>query len=241
METADLKMEDARIRFSDLFTLDDVTAIIYGCGSIGSYTAASLVRSGVKSICLIDHDTVAIENIGVQHYSISDIGKPKVKALKEQLKNIDPFVEIADLNRKVDGSYVDTRNPGGRHVHILAFDNMKSRRRVAGSLWNENGKYAKERYLIDARMGSQTAQVYPFDLSIDSLEHYFNRWYSDEDGSNEPCNARSTSYSVMMIAALICAQMIKMLNKSVISDETVFDFPSMTIEVQPNLRYLTSK
>ena len=58
-----------------------------------------------------------------------------------------------------------------------------------------------------------------------------DNWYSDEDGSSEPCNARSTNYCASMAAAFICNQIRKIIDKrSMTDDNIVFNFPSMILE-----------
>lgn len=58
----------------------------------------SLVRSGLGNITLIDFDVVDENNLVTQGYYISDIGKPKVEALKERLLNINPKLKVLAIN-----------------------------------------------------------------------------------------------------------------------------------------------
>lgn len=63
---------------------------IIGCGSIGSTLAENLVRFGITNIALFDFDVVEPHNIANQMFQYSDIGKPKVRAVAENLMNINP-------------------------------------------------------------------------------------------------------------------------------------------------------
>lgn len=69
---------------------------LVGLGAIGSPLAESLVRGGLKNVSLWDGDIVEAGNICRSVYDQSNIGNPKVLALKEYLKNISPFVTIKD-------------------------------------------------------------------------------------------------------------------------------------------------
>ena len=50
---------------------------ILGCGAIGSSAATQLCRMGGETFVLYDLDSVEIQNIGVSHYTLNDIGKRK--------------------------------------------------------------------------------------------------------------------------------------------------------------------
>lgn len=66
------------------------TAIILGCGSVGSLIALELCRSGVGRFVLIDNDIVEYHNLCRHQCNIYDVGKYKVLALKERLLAINP-------------------------------------------------------------------------------------------------------------------------------------------------------
>ena len=68
---------------------------VIGLGGVGSWSASALVRSGVKKITLIDPDIVVESNINRQcHANFSNLGKPKVVAMEEMLRQINPSVEV---------------------------------------------------------------------------------------------------------------------------------------------------
>lgn len=73
---------------------DDATVAICGLGGLGSNIAISLARVGVGRLILIDFDTVDVTNLHRQQYKISQVGKPKTDALKENLLEINPFIKI---------------------------------------------------------------------------------------------------------------------------------------------------
>ncbi len=67
---------------------------IAGCGGLGSNCAAALVRCGVGKLILIDFDSVSEGNLNRQFYFRDQIGRPKVEALAENLRRIDPGVTL---------------------------------------------------------------------------------------------------------------------------------------------------
>lgn len=75
----------ARIRTS--------TLLIAGCG-IGSSPAVCATRLGFENFILVDGDTVDAHNLNRQFYDFSDIGRPKVDALKEKILRINPAAKV---------------------------------------------------------------------------------------------------------------------------------------------------
>ena len=67
---------------------------IAGAGGMGSHVAAALVRSGVGSVVVADFDRVDESNLFRQCYLPSDVGRPKVEALRDHLLAIEPDLDI---------------------------------------------------------------------------------------------------------------------------------------------------
>jgi len=71
-------------------TLRNRHVLINGAGSVGSYIAEQLVRSGVGSVTLLDPDTVEYSNLSRTNYVSSDVGSLKIDALSRRLLSISP-------------------------------------------------------------------------------------------------------------------------------------------------------
>ena len=71
--------------------------LVAGCG-IGSTIAEALIRIGFERLTLIDGDTVSLHNLNRQNFTVADIGRPKVDALKSRLLAINPMARIMALN-----------------------------------------------------------------------------------------------------------------------------------------------
>ena len=74
--------------------LDGARVAVAGLGGLGSNIAVSLAHIGVGHLHLIDFDRVDITNLNRQHYFISHLGRYKTEALKEQLLQINPWLDI---------------------------------------------------------------------------------------------------------------------------------------------------
>ncbi len=69
------------------------TVGIAGAGGLGSNIAVSLARAGVGRLIVADRDAIEPSNLNRQQYFVSQIGRRKVDALKENLEAINPFSE----------------------------------------------------------------------------------------------------------------------------------------------------
>lgn len=80
---------------------------IAGLGGLGSNIAVSLARIGVGKLLLVDFDIVEPSNLNRQSYFIEDLGKAKTKALKQQIKKINPFIKIKTKTIKVSEKNIE--------------------------------------------------------------------------------------------------------------------------------------
>ncbi|TYO96378.1 sulfur carrier protein ThiS adenylyltransferase [Geothermobacter ehrlichii] len=67
---------------------------IAGVGGLGSAVAVALARLGVGRLILADFDIVEPSNLNRQQYFIDQLGLPKVQAMEQNLRRINPYVAI---------------------------------------------------------------------------------------------------------------------------------------------------
>ena len=208
--------------------LSDFTYHILGCGAIGSSAALQLCRTGATNFALYDMDKVGIENIGVSQYELSDIGTSKTTALKDKLLALNNDCQIMELDQKFTRimRYNDVND-----IAILGFDNMEVRMEAVQSMY----KYGSgPKILIDGRMGAEHYQQYSIVNTANNGDvvksEYQNVWYSDADGSTEPCNMKATSYCSNMAGSFIVNTLRKILTNQPYEKELSFNFPTMSIE-----------
>lgn len=73
--------------------------IIFGVGGVGSWTAETLVRSGISRLTIVDADSVAASNINRQlPATASTVGRVKVDVMKERLLDINPEAQIEAIH-----------------------------------------------------------------------------------------------------------------------------------------------
>jgi sulfur carrier protein ThiS adenylyltransferase len=78
------------------------TVGIAGCGGLGSAVAVALARVGVGRLVLADFDLVEPSNLNRQQFFVDQLGLPKVDALRENLRRINPYVQVATFCGRLD-------------------------------------------------------------------------------------------------------------------------------------------
>ena len=87
--------------------LEAAHVLVVGVGGVGSWCAEALVRTGVGKITLVDDDVVAESNVNRQcPATAKTIGRAKVEAMAERLKEINPDCEVEAVNVRYSSSCV---------------------------------------------------------------------------------------------------------------------------------------
>lgn len=118
---------------------------IAGLGGLGSNVAVSLARLGIGKLILVDFDRVEPSNLNRQQYFTRHIGIKKTKALKELIKEINPFVEIETRDIFLDK---DNVLDCFKDVEIIveAFDNPESKATLVNTVLTKD----KEKIIVAA-------------------------------------------------------------------------------------------
>ena len=118
---------------------------VAGLGGLGSNVAVSLARIGVGHLHLIDFDCVDITNLNRQQYFIHQIGMKKTEALKENLLQINPYLEIRTDCVKVEESNVRELLAEDRYI-CEAFDKAENKAMLVNAVL----EHFPEKYLVAA-------------------------------------------------------------------------------------------
>lgn len=99
---------------------------IAGLGGLGSNIAISLARTGVGNLHLIDFDIVEPSNLNRQQYRIKDLGKFKTEALRNEIEDINPYINVTYDTVKISHDNIEELFKEDEIV-CEAFDNPKAK------------------------------------------------------------------------------------------------------------------
>lgn len=97
------------------------TVGIAGVGGLGSAIAVALARLGVGALVVADFDLVEPSNLNRQQYFVDQLGLPKVTALEENLRRINPYVRVEALHLRLTRDNIPELF-AGVDVMVEAFD-----------------------------------------------------------------------------------------------------------------------
>jgi len=85
----------------------DAMVLLLGAGGLGSPTALYLAAAGVGTLGLVDDDVVDVSNLQRQVIHTTDrVGVPKVDSAEEQIKALNPDVEVVKYQTRLDASNI---------------------------------------------------------------------------------------------------------------------------------------
>ena len=88
--------------------LRNARVLVVGVGGVGAYAAEMIVRAGVGHMTIADADKVSESNINRQLVALhSTIGREKCDVLAERLRDINPKLDLAIVNRFIKDSETD--------------------------------------------------------------------------------------------------------------------------------------
>ena len=99
---------------------------ICGLGGLGSNIAVSLARAGVGKLILIDFDKVDVTNLHRQQYKASQVGMSKSDALKENLREIAPYIATEVHCQRITEDNMETL-VGEADIICEAFDKAEQK------------------------------------------------------------------------------------------------------------------
>lgn len=192
---------DRNIRQRDLVppaTLQRYHVIVIGVGAIGRQVALQLAAMGTPVLTLIDDDVVAPENLAVQGYRESDLGRTKVAATAEACHALNGEIAVDLLpDRFTRSTVLPTQRD--RLAIFACVDSMLGRRNI----WQAT--HAKAAFVADGRMAGETLRVVAScDPPLDT--DYPTTLFDDTRAHPAPCTGRSTLYAASIAAGLMLAR-----------------------------------
>ena len=109
--------------------LAESTAVVLGCGALGTVAADMLARAGVGRLIVIDRDYVELTNLQRQVlFDEADAAEalPKAEAARRKLARINSAVEVTAVVDDINAGNIE-RYAGGADVIVDGLDNFETR------------------------------------------------------------------------------------------------------------------
>ena len=153
------------------------------------------------SMFIYDNDTVEAVNMSGQLYGQSDLGRTKVSALAEMIRNYAGYGSVFAISERF------TEESEASDIMICGFDNMAARKLFFNKwLSHVQSKPEEERkkcLYLDGRLAAEEFQV----LCIKGDDEYnINRYnneflFSDAEADETICSYKQTTFCANMIAS----------------------------------------
>lgn len=204
VNSATLLVDEATSRFSSAIWYENIqkkTIILAGVGGIGSYVGFLLARMKPASMFIYDDDIVEVVNMSGQLYGQSDLGRPKVSALTEMIRNYAGYSSVFAVSERF------TDESEASDIMICGFDNMAARKlffnKWVSHVQSKPEEERKNCLFIDGRLAAEEFQV----LCIKGDDEYnINRYnneflFSDAEAEETVCSYKQTTFCANMIAS----------------------------------------
>lgn len=204
VNSATLLVDGATSRFSSAIWYEKIqekVIILAGVGGIGSYVGFLLARMKPTALYIYDDDVVEEVNMSGQLYGQSDLGRLKVSALANMIRNYANYGSTFAIPERF------TNNSEATDIMICGFDNMEARstffRKWVNHVYSKPEEERGNCLFIDGRLAAEEFQV----LCIKGDDEYnINRYrseflFSDIEADETICSYKQTTFCANMIAS----------------------------------------
>jgi molybdopterin/thiamine biosynthesis adenylyltransferase len=190
--------------------LGSLTVTVIGVGAIGRQVALQLAALGVRTLQLIDFDTVELTNVTTQGYRQEEIGLPKVEATENAIREIDPTIEVATVIDRFRPRHV------GSEAMFCCVDSISAR----AAIWRAVSRTAH--FWCDGRMLGEVIRVLTAANDF-GRDYYPTTLFDQSDAQSGSCTARSTIYTANIAAGLMLHQFGRYLREAKCDTDITFN------------------
>ena len=204
----------------DVLDIEKTTApiTVIGAGATGSFSVLTLAKMGFTNITVYDDDIVAEHNLPNQFFRTSDIGKAKVEALQEIVREFEG-IEIIARNERYRGQRL-------KGIVLCCVDSMDVRIQI----WNFVRNNPDITLYIDSRMGLEVMQVYCVNPNDPwHVKSYESTLFPSDEAIPVRCTAKSIMYTVLAVASLLASMVKKVIMHEQLKHSLTFDLKTVTL------------
>ncbi|MBA3483875.1 MAG: ThiF family adenylyltransferase [Pirellulales bacterium] len=180
--------------------LAELKASVIGVGAVGRQVAIQLAAIGVRRLQLVDFDRVDLTNVTTQGYRARDVGRLKVEAAAEAVREIDQEIELELVNDR----YRPRLAVG--EVVFCCVVSISAREAIWRSVKPVCGFWA------DGRMRGEVIRVLAA-ADEASRRHYGTTLFAPDEAQVGSCTSRSTIYAASIAAGLMVHQLARWLRR----------------------------
>jgi len=196
-------MDDRFSRQADIVPRErilDCRATVIGVGAIGRQAAIQLTAIGVPQLQLIDFDTVEISNLATQGYLQKDLGRPKVDATTEFVREINHDLRVEALLDRFK------RSTSVGNCVFCCVDSIVTRKHIWEAIQD------KVNFYTDGRMSAEILRVITA-CDEESRKYYPQTLFTAEQAHTGQCTAKTTIYCANIAAGMMISQFTKYLRQ----------------------------
>lgn len=211
-------MNDSQLlRYSRHILLDEIgiegqerllagRALVIGAGGLGSPAAMFLASAGVGHLTIVDNDTVDLTNLQRQIAHTTDrVGQPKAASVRQTLEQINPEIEIAALQERVDDARL-MQLVAGADVVLDCTDNFATRHAV------NRACVAQRKPLVSGAVIRFDGQISVFDPRSGEQPCYSCLFPQDQKFEDVACSTMGVFAPLVgVVGAMQAAEALKLL------------------------------
>lgn len=214
----DLERYSRQLALIDPREMPPVTII--GAGHLGSNVARTLAEMGCPKLTIYDVDEVESANVAASLYGPSDIGKPKVEALRDKIKLlVGDEIEIVIKNEK----YVDQDLED--QVVYITVDTLKGRRQIWEAL---KVKAPNLKFIVDMRSGKDIVSCYAFTPETADKEFLPSL---DRTPVHLACSEKAVAFNASTISGIAASLLRNFIRGHKVPNRIVLDHRSWGIQI----------
>lgn len=173
---------------------------LFGAGSVGSFTALALAKMGVSEIEVWDADTVESHNAPMSLYSVRDLGRLKVEALRDRIR------DLADVEITIRPEMYDGQVPLRNASVVACVDTMQARK----TIWSQ----VKQNPSVDVFLDTRLAEAYVELLAIEpnarnDIGRYDAMMFDDDTAVRQICGTHGIVFASLTAASAVTATLAK--------------------------------
>jgi sulfur carrier protein ThiS adenylyltransferase len=195
------------------------TPMIAGVGAIGRQVTMQLAAIGCPKLMIYDFDKVDLSNVTTQGYRVRAIGRPKVKAMAEDMRYyLDGEVEVVAHNSEFNLAAIrDVEKP----VVFMCVDTMDARKLIG-----ESCEAFEIPLLVDGRMASEYVRTVTVDDG--DYQRYYDSLVTDAEAVQGRCTTESTMFAASLAASLMVHEFTRFLRGVPTNKDMLMSLPEGT-------------